>query len=132
MNKYNLIRGLFVMGGFLYQLLFGRYGNELFALILLMGIDYITGVMCAFKTKTLSSYVGFEGIFKKVCMLMLVAVGGVVDMIIGSEVAALGVMFFYIGNEGLSVLENAVNLGIKAPDFVSDSLEQIMSDKRKE
>lgn len=121
-----------MFGGFVYELLFGFYGTEMAALVVLMIIDYVTGIACAFKAKKLSSSTGFHGILKKVCIMCLVVVGGIVDVIIGSNIAKLGVIFFYIGNEGLSILENCVKLGVTTPEFIASSLEQIMNDKRRE
>lgn len=83
------------------------------------------------RKKRLSSEIGFNGIMRKAAIMCLVALGHVVDIVIGAQVAQLGVIFFYIGNEGLSILENCVKLGVKTPDFIKDSLEQIMNDKRK-
>ena len=97
------------------------------ALIIFMILDYITGLMCAVIDKKLSSAVGFRGICKKVLILMLVGVANVVDVhVVGTGSALRGaVIAFYLSNEGLSLLENAVHIGLPIPDRMKDVLAQL-------
>ena len=99
----------------------------LYALIAFVAIDYITGVMCAISDKTLSSEVGFKGICRKVLIFLLVGIGHIVDaQVIGSGgVLRTAVIFFYLSNEGVSLIENAAHLGLPVPDKLKAVLEQL-------
>lgn len=130
MNRFTFVRLIFAFGGFCLNILLGSNGKELSALVLLMIVDYATGLMCGFHNKNLSSSIGFNGILKKIAILCLIMVAGVVDIVIGASVAKAATIFFYIGNEGISIVENSVKLGLPVPDLVKNSLEQIMDDKR--
>ena len=114
------------IGGWLGWFLGGCDGL-LIALLAFVVIDYITGVMCAFVDKKLSSAVGFKGIFKKILIFALVGVGHILDtMVIGTgSVLRTAVIFFYISNEGVSLVENAAHLGLPVPDKLKDVLEQL-------
>ena len=114
------------LGGWLGYFLGGMDGM-LIALIVFMALDYITGVMCAFVDKNLSSAVGFKGICKKVLILMLVGVANIVDVhVVGTGSALRGaVICFYLSNEGLSLLENAGHIGLPIPDKLKDILAQL-------
>ena len=114
------------VGGWLGYFLGGCDGL-LYALIAFVAIDYITGVMCAISDKTLSSEVGFKGICRKVLIFLLVGIGHIVDaQVIGSGgVLRTAVIFFYLSNEGVSLLENAAHLGLPVPDAIKTVLEQL-------
>ena len=92
-----------------------------------MVIDYLTGVMCAFVDHTLSSEVGFRGICRKVLIFLLVGMANILDVaVIGNgSVLRTAVIFFYISNEGVSLLENAGHLGLPIPQKMKDVLEQL-------
>ena len=124
---------LAAIGGWLGWLL-GGYDGFLYALIAFVVIDYITGVMCAIIDKKLSSEVGFKGIFKKVLIFMLVGVANVIDVYVLKSGSALrtAVIFFYISNEGISLLENAGHLGLPIPTKLKDILEQLNDHTEKE
>ena len=114
------------LGGWLGYWLGGMDGL-LIALIVLMTLDYISGVMCAIVDKKLSSAVGFKGICKKVLILMLVGVANVVDVhVVGTGSALRGaVICFYMSNEALSLFENAAHIGLPVPDKLRDTLAQL-------
>jgi toxin secretion/phage lysis holin len=99
----------------------------LYALIAFVVIDYITGVMCAITDKTLSSEVGFKGICRKVLIFLLVGIANILDVqVIGTgSVLRTAVIFFYLSNEGISLLENAAYLGLPVPQKVKTVLEQL-------
>jgi toxin secretion/phage lysis holin len=107
--------------------LLGGCDGFLYALIAFVVIDYITGVMCAVLDKKLSSAVGFRGIFKKVLIFLMVGVGQILDtQIIGTgSVLRTAIIFFYISNEGLSLLENAGHIGLPIPQKLKEVLEQL-------
>ena len=103
------------------------------ALIILMAIDYVTGVMCAIADKSLSSAVGFKGICRKVLILMLVGIANIVDVnVVGSGSALRGaVICFYLSNEGISILENSTHLGLPVPAKLKDILTQLHNREEK-
>ncbi len=119
------------IGGWLGYFLGGLDGLMI-ALIVLMTLDYISGVMCAIIDKKLSSAVGFKGVCKKVFILMLVGVAHIIDMhVVGTGSALRGaVICFYMSNEGLSLLENAAYIGLPIPDKLRDILAQLHDKER--
>ena len=116
------------LGGFL-GWFFGGLDGFLYALIAFVVIDYVTGVMCAVADKKLSSEVGFKGICRKVLIFALVGIGNILDVYVLGEGGILrtAVIFFYISNEGVSLLENAAHLGLPIPQKLKDILEQLHS-----
>lgn len=124
---WNMIQLVFTaIGGWLGWFLGGCDGL-LFALIAFVVIDYITGVMCAINDHTLSSEVGFRGICRKVLIFLLVGIANILDVqVIGTgSVLRTAVIFFYISNEGVSLLENAGHLGLPIPQKLKDILAQL-------
>ena len=124
---WNMIQAVFTMvGGWLGYFLGGCDGL-LFALVVFVVMDYVTGVMCAAADRKLSSEVGFKGICRKVLIFMMVGIANVLDvLIIGSgSVLRTAVIFFYLSNEGLSLLENAGHLGLPIPEKLKAVLEQL-------
>ena len=124
-----------LLGGWLGYFV-GGWDGMLIALVVLMALDYITGVMCAIADKKLSSAVGFKGICKKVFTLMLVGVANVVDTHVAGTGSALrgAVICFYLSNEGVSILENAGHIGLPIPEKLKVVLEQLhgRNDEKKE
>ena len=110
---------------------FGGFDGFLYALIAFVVIDYITGVLAAIYTKQLSSEVGFKGIAKKVIIFLLVGIGNIIDMQILKTGAVLrtAIIFFYLFNEGISIIENAARLELPIPEKLIRILEQIKDDK---
>ena len=110
--------------------IWGPWDALIIALVAMVAIDYITGIIKAAMQGKLSSLVGFKGLLKKVAIFLLVAVGVMVDRIIPAtnEAVRNAVIFFYIANEGLSILENAGELGLPLPAALKKSLEK-MKDK---
>lgn len=124
---WNVIQLVFTgIGGWLGYFLGGCDGL-VFALLLFVVIDYITGVMCAVADKKLSSAVGFKGICRKVLIFLLVGIANILDVeVIGTgSVLRTVVIFFYISNEGVSLLENAGHLGLPIPVKIKAVLEQL-------
>ena len=106
----------------------------LIALLAFVAVDYVTGVMCAVVDKKLSSSVGFKGIFKKILIFALVGVGHILDtMVIGTgSVLRTAIIFFYLSNEGISLIENAGHLGLPIPAKLKAVLEQLHDRAEKE
>lgn len=121
------------IGGFIGWLL-GGFDGFLYALIAFAVIDYITGVMCAISDKRLSSEVGFKGICRKVLIFVLVGIGNLVDVYVLGEAGVLrtAVIFFYLSNEGVSLLENSAHLGLPIPQTLKSVLEQLHNRNEKE
>ena len=131
---WNTIQIIFTgVGGWLGYFLGGCDGL-LYALIMFVVVDYITGVMCAINDKKLSSAVGFKGICRKVLIFLLVGIANVLDVqVIGTgSVLRTAVIFFYISNEGISLLENAGHLGLPIPEKIKVVLEQLHDRAEKE
>nr|DAD64649.1 MAG TPA: holin [Caudoviricetes sp.] len=128
-NSIQLIFSI-VGGGFGY--LMGGCDGIIIALILFVSIDYVTGVMCAVSDKKLSSSVGFKGICRKVLIFMLVGVSNILDLHIikTGSVLRTAVVFFYLSNEGISLIENATHLGLPVPDKLKAVLEQLHEKER--
>lgn len=118
------------IGGWLGWFL-GGFDGFIYALIAFVIIDYITGVMRAVMEKALSSETGARGIFKKVLIFTLVGVGHIIDSQVlgGGNAIRTAVIFFYLSNEGISILENVVAIGLPIPDKLKEVLEQLRSDE---
>ena len=118
--------GLLAMGGFLGWFLGGMDGI-IYALIAFMVVDYVTGVLRAVVEKKLSSRIGAHGIAKKVAIFLIVGIAHLADVYMLGDGDALrtAVIFFYTANEGLSLLENIVAVGLPVPDKLKDALAQL-------
>ncbi|HGA3566580.1 TPA: holin family protein [Streptococcus agalactiae] len=117
---------LFSAIGGLIGSIFGEVDGFFFALMIFIAIDYITGLMAAAVEKRLASNIGFKGIFKKIAILFLVSVGHLIDTEIIKQGGAIRTMviFFYLSNEGLSILGNAVRIGLPIPEKLQALLKQ--------
>ena len=106
---------------------FGELDGFFYALLAFVVIDYLTGVMCAIADRSLSSEVGFRGIFRKVLIFVMVGAGHILDaQVVGSgDALRTAVIFFYISNEGVSLLENAAHIGLPVPEKLKDVLAQL-------
>ena len=122
------------VGAGLCGFLFGQMDGLMYALIAFMVLDYVSGVLVAIAQHELSSKIGFKGIAKKVIILILVAVGHILDVHIlgGGAVCRSAVCGLYIANEGISILENASELGIPLPKKLIAVLKQLKDDSDKE
>ena len=127
----NLVQCAFAAVGGFFGWFVGGLDGMLYALIAFVVVDYITGLMAAGLEKKLSSGVGFRGIFKKVVIFCLVAVGNIIDTYIiqNGSVLRTAVVFFYLSNEGISILENVGRIGLPIPEKVRSVLEQLKEEK---
>ena len=114
------------IGGILGVFLGGMDGL-IYALLAFSVIDYVTGIMCAIDKKELSSSVGFKGIARKIIIFSLVGVANILDVYILGHVGVLraAVIFFYLSNEGISILENTSKLGLPVPEKLQNILQQL-------
>lgn len=109
----------------------GGFDVALQSLIVVIVIDYITGIIKSYKLKKLDSKVGFIGILKKICFLLLVAVAVVVDRIADTDGLIRNFVIYYlIANEGLSIIENLGQIGIPIPDKLRKALEQLKGENK--
>ncbi len=118
-------------GGWLGWVL-GGWDGFLYALVTFVVIDYLTGIMVAVLEKHLSSEVGARGIFKKVLIFALVAVGHIIDTQVISNGSAVrtAVIFFYLSNEGISIIENTAKIGLPIPEKLKLVLEQLNKEEK--
>lgn len=131
---WNAIQMVFTaIGGWLGYFLGGCDGLVV-ALVVFVVADYLTGVMCAISEEKLSSEVGFRGICRKVLIFILVGIANILDVqVIGTgSVLRTAIIFFYISNEGISLLENAGRLGLPIPEKLKLVLEQLHNESEKE
>lgn len=125
-NGISIITGL---AGGLIASLFGAWDKILWALVVLMVLDYVMGVIKAIYKKELSSSVGFKGLLKKISILVIVALANVLQELMGGNIAIREiVIMFYIANEGISILENVAAVSTKMPQALKDILLQLRGD----
>ena len=124
---WNTMQVVFAAVGAWLGYFLGGCDGLLIALVVFAVVDYITGVMCAINDKKLSSEVGFRGICRKVLIFFLVGVANILDVqVIGTgSVLRTAIIFFYLSNEGVSLVENAAHLGLPVPEKLKAVLEQL-------
>ena len=106
--------------------LIGGFDIAIQSLLIVIVIDYLTGIASAIYNKELSSKIGFKGIIKKFCYLLVVALSVVIDNLLGqSGLIRSLVIYFFVANDGLSIIENMAEMGVKLPQKLIDALEQI-------
>ena len=112
----------------------GGINGLLVAMICFMAVDYITGVLAAVRAHTVSSNTGFWGLIRKGCMLLVVGLGNLLDVHVldGSGMARNACCLFYISNEGISILENMINLGVKVPNKLKKILAELQEEEDEE
>ena len=126
---FNVVSVITGITGGLIASLFGAWDKILWALIVVMVLDYISGLIKAVYTKTLSSEVGFKGLLKKITILIIVALANVIQVITGGNVVIREiVIMFYIANEGISVLENIAVIYPNMPEELKNILLQLRGD----
>ena len=126
-SVWTAIQAAFTTFGGVLGWLLGGVDGFLYALIAFVVLDYITGVLCAISNGELSSRVGFTGIAKKVVIFIIVGIANILDVYVLGERAILrtAVIFFYLSNEGISIVENAGELGLPLPQKLKNVLEQL-------
>lgn len=123
----DIFNGIIAVAGTCVTFLFGGWDIVLNSLIILMAVDYATGLMKGYVNKDLSSSTSTRGLFKKIMILLILIVGVALDRMIGTgeHMFRTLVAFFYISNESLSIIENATQLGVPVPQQIQDALEQL-------
>ena len=124
---WNVIQAAFATVGAWLGYFLGGNDGLLYALLVFVIVDYITGVMCAIEDRKLSSAVGFRGLCRKVLTFLLVGIAQVLDVHVLNQPGVLrtAVIFWAIANNGLSILENAAHLGLPVPEQLKQVLEQL-------
>ena len=122
-----VLKGAFAALGAFAGYFFGKFDGFFYAIITFVVLDYITGVLCAIAKKELSSEIGYKGIIKKIFIFVLIGIANIIDVLIFKEGGVLRttVIFFYIANEGISILENAAVLGLPIPVKLAAVLQQL-------
>lgn len=109
----------------------GEFDVALQSLLIVIVLDYLTGLAKSYVNKSLDSTVGLKGIIKKLCFLILVAVAVVVDNItIGNGIIRTLIIYYLVSNEGLSIIENLGEMNILVPKILKDRLEQLKKDNK--
>ena len=127
MKKMKIFDSVVAIIATFFTWIFGTWDIAIAILIIFMVLDYLTGVIVAYQNKTLNSEVGFKGLIKKCMILVILIVAVMLDRLLntGTWVFRTLVCYFYIANEGISLLENVSNLGVKIPEKLKDALEQL-------
>lgn len=135
MYKLNTLALALTSVGAVLGIFFGKINGLFIALLVAVVLDYISGLISAIVRKQLSSSVGFKGIAKKVLIFLIVGVANLIDVyVLGGESAVLrsSVIFFYLANEGISILENAGECGLPIPTKLRRILAQLKDKNDKE
>ena len=133
MNIYNeRINNMFSLISTMFIWLFGTWDIPLMILVTVMALDYITGITRGYVNKQLSSEYGFRGLAKKLTIFYVLILSVLIDRMIGNGwIFRTLVCFWYTGNEGASVLENAAAIGLPVPAQLVDALEQLKQGNKK-
>ena len=133
-NLLNYLKGVVAIVGTALTWLFGAWDTTLMVLVCFMALDYCTGVIRAFINKEVSSDVGLKGIARKAVIFIVLIVAVLLDRLLntGTWVFRTLICYFYIANEGISLLENCAGLGLPIPDKLKDALAQLMDGEKKE
>lgn len=131
MNSEALVwfKTVFVVLGTSISTALGGWDLALKVLVVFVILDYVTGIMAAWFEKKLNSDIGLKGITKKILLFVPVALGYYLDQVLGQEVFRNLAVFFYLANEGLSIIENLSRCGVPVPDVLKNALAQLSKDK---
>ena len=134
MDVCQIIKVAFATIGASVSYFVGGTDGFLYTLIAMVTVDYITGVMSAVVTKTLSSEKGYKGIFHKILIFALVGIGNMLDVHIlkNGSIIRTAVVFYYIANEGISILENCTEIGLPVPKKLREVLMQLKQNQEEE
>lgn len=123
MDKTALLKAAFAVVATWLSYLVGGWDRALEILVIVIVLDYITGVLAAWYSKSLNSYTGLRGIARKVGMLCLVVLAHQIDVLTGTQgIVRAAVVWFLVANDGLSVLENLGETGLAIPDVLRQAL----------
>lgn len=121
---------IFASIGAFFGIIFGPLNENMIALLVVVALDYISGVIAAYILKKLSSKQGFKGFAKKVALLLLVGAGHILDKVLAlNGMLQTAVIYYYIANEILSIIENCGNIGLPIPKRLIDALSILQKEK---
>ncbi|MGF7184422.1 toxin secretion/phage lysis holin [Desulfitispora alkaliphila] len=131
---WNVVQIIFATLGGVIGWFLGGFDGLIYTLVVFVVIDYITGLMVAITTEKVSSRIGFKGIAKKVVIFSLVGIGQMLDFYIIQNGSAIrtAVVFFYLSNEGLSILENTSRIGLPIPEKLKKVFMEMKEEKNNE
>ena len=131
--KETFLTTLTAIGTAITTTLLGGWDRALEILLIFIALDYLTGLGAAMKTKTLKSSIGFEGLMKKATIFLVVILAAQLDRITVNTAGVFrtATAFFFISNEGLSILENVGEMGVKLPTFIAGALTKLRDDNDK-
>lgn len=134
MDKQNIFNGIIAGTGTIFTYIFGAWDTALIILIAFMGIDYLTGVIAGAINGQLNSNRGFNGLLRKLTIILVLITGVLLDRLLndGTWVFRTLIAYFYIANEGLSILENIGKCGVDYPPSMVSTLEQLKKGNKKE
>ena len=134
MEKLNCFKSVIALLGTIVTWLFGKWDTALIVLMCFMALDYLTGLIRAYVNKKISSDVGLKGIARKSLIFIVLIVSVLLDRLLntGTWVFRTLVCYFYIANEGISLLENCAGLGLPIPTKIKDALAQLKDGEKKE
>ena len=125
-KTFNIISIFWSVAAGTLALMFGAWDMILWALIIIMALDYITGIIKAVYNKQVLSGIGFKGILKKITILVIVVLANIIQVLTGGNVAIREiVIMFYIVNESISILENVAAVSTKMPEQLKNILLQL-------
>ena len=131
MEKFNWISVALAAIGTFFSYIFGGWDLSLAVLIAFIVLDYLTDILAAIVTKSLSSYIGARGIAKKALIFVVLIVAVLLDRLINNDqwIFRTLVCYFYIANEGISLIENVAKTGLPIPQKLRSILHQVKDDK---
>ena len=134
MNNINYIKGVVVSVGTGLTWFFGTWDTALAVLVCFMVLDYVTGLLRAYVNKEVSSDAGLKGIARKAVIFVVLIVAVLLDRLLntGNWVFRTLICYFYIANEGISLLENCAGLGLPIPEKLKEALAQLKEGEKKE
>ena len=122
----NLVSNIISVGLTTIIYILGGLDIALKSLLIIIIIDYVTGVLSAIYNKSLNSKIGFKGILKKFSYLFIIALSNVIDNVLGqSGTIRTLIIYFFVANDGISILENVAQMDIPLPQKLVDTLEQL-------
>jgi toxin secretion/phage lysis holin len=129
----NVLKVLFAFMATLLQFLFWEWSLALQILVVVVTFDVITGVLASAKTGKTNSGVGRKGLSRKVGIFVLVALATLVDRVVGSTTPLVqtATIYWYVGNEGISIMENLGKMDVPLPSPLKKALEQLQEGNRK-
>lgn len=126
MEQVNVLNSVAAFVGGFISFLFGGFDMLLQIMVVLVIIDYVSGLLKGWSTKTVSSQIGCKGIIKKVFIFLIIALAYLVQRIMDTQIPIRDIIImFYIANEGISIIENAAACGLPVPKIIINVLEQL-------